>query len=128
MICGSCGYRAIPALSKFCNHCGAEIPAIELLQYSGMSHDRGLFRVTFPPQEEEFDCEDEARDAVRHSSWCEDYEFKGEVEIEFVRSTTTSETHPYICGTCGEMVSETDNLRCNGCGEVNWVKRSTLTE
>jgi len=132
MECSNCNSHSGVG-SKFCNKCGTPFSTEQELPYVGVSKTRGIFRVTFAPQEREFNNEDAVADAVRHSYWNQDTEFKGVETIEFVRSTVTPETHPFECATClndegNETVSESEGGRCENCGEVNWQRREVTPE
>ena len=91
--CNSCKNSSADSQASFCSRCGAQYLQEEKLPYLGESKTRGIYRVTFPPQEGEFDHLDAAQDAIRHSAWGEDREFVGEVKIEFVRK------YRYYCDT-----------------------------
>lgn len=129
MLCKNCDKSTSDTGASFCSGCGTPYTEEEKFLYIGTQATRGIYRVTFPPQEGEFDHEDHVNDAIRHSAWNEDREFEGEPKVEFVRSTVTPETHPYECGVCkaddsGEnIVSVTNEGRCENCGEVNWLRR-----
>ena len=123
--CSQCGLTTHTRPANFCSSCGAAYSNEEKLPYMGASPTRGIYRITFPAQEEEFDHKDEVWDAIRHSTWNEDYPFEGTPTVEFIRSTVTPETHPFECGSCNIIVAETNTGRCTNCGEVRWERRST---
>lgn len=122
MKCLRCGNRSDGKTANFCSQCGIKYPEESDLPFIGVHKERGIFRITFAPVEDEFDHQDGAEDAARHSGWNEDNEFK-HYKVEFVRSTVTAETHPFICGSCGLMVVEHTEGKCENCGETNWIHR-----
>jgi hypothetical protein len=105
---------------KFCSNCGAEYPK-EYFLYIGKNIDRAVYRIILKPLEDVYDSEDQILDEARHSCWGEDGPIEVE-KIERLRSAITDE-YIYICANCKEYVSEYTEGKCNGCGEVNWVKR-----
>lgn len=125
--CQSCLLGTVES-ARFCPACGERFPAETLLPYIGVASECGIYRVTFPPQEREFQHEDAARDAARHASWNNDGEFEGRFTVEFVRSTATPKTHPYECSNCkppNMMVSQSNEGRCALCGGAEWIRRVT---
>ena len=130
LTCTNCRRITRDDSAIFCSACGERLPKKEKVALVGVCASRGVYRIIFPPQEEEFNHEDSAWEAVRHSSWNGDHSFEGEAAVEYVRSVVGPDTHPYECKTCKakgkvhETVSETDQGRCIDCGEVNWQRRS----
>ena len=122
MECPVCGHVSDGLTAKFCSECGTKYLDGRTLPYIGASKHQGIFRITFAPVESEFTHEDAARDAARHSVWNEDHELRVHT-IEFIRSTVTAETHPFICGECGGTVAEHTAGRCEYCGKNNWIPR-----
>ena len=120
--CKNCDNHHLPSDAKFCPQCGTEYTREDKLPYIGECPEKGVFRITFAPVEGEFDHEDEANDAARHSHWNTDDEF-GDYTLEKLRSTVTPETHPYICGECRDYVAEHTEGKCSGCGAKKWRKR-----
>ena len=118
MICSKCEKRISLEGAQFCPHCGSPQEVEKQLPYVGERIDKAVYRLTFAPVEGEFDNEDSAWEAVRHSSWDKDREF-GECTVDCMRSLVSPETHPLICGSCGRVVSNTAEGRCMGCGEVS---------
>jgi hypothetical protein len=112
--------------AKFCDQCGTAVseekPLNDNLPYVGKSVDRGVYRITFDPVEGEFDSEDAAHDAARHSCWNEDCEFE-HAHVERAYSTVPAEEFPFICSNCEEYVSPTKEGKCGDCGAVAWVRR-----
>ena len=130
LTCGQCKTITRDDSANFCASCGAVFLKEEEVPCVGVPASRGVYRITFPAQEEEFDHEDSAWEAVRHSSWNGDHSFEGDATVEFIRSVVGPGTHPYECVTCKakgkvhETVSVTDQGRCTDCGNVNWQRRS----
>ncbi len=128
--CEHCDRSTEDTATRFCGFCGERFSDEARLPFIGEPVGRGIFRVTFPPQEGEFCCEEDVRIAVRSSVWDVDNRFTGEIRVEFVRSTVTPETHPLECGTCKDdpdienTVSSTDRGRCEQCDTVNWLLRT----
>ncbi len=122
LTCIKCGQNNRDDSANFCPSCGTAYPLDQKKPYVGVFKKRGNFRITFDPVVGEFDHEDEAIDAARHSSWNEDSEF-GEYKVEILESTVTPDTHPYICGECGDYVTDNPSGKCSGCNSTNWVKR-----
>ena len=127
MRCNECGQYEGDNSSNFCKKCGAKFQKENKLPCIGKFKETGIYRITFAPVEDEFSADDSANDAARHSSWFEDREFD-DYEIEFVKSTVTRATHPYICNNCHQHVSEHTEGRCGDCGEQNWIQRTDETE
>ncbi len=125
--CANCAYLSKND-SKFCGWCGTLLSVVQELPYVGDGAGKGIFRITYAPQEREFRSEDHVRDFLRRSTFGEDGEFKGDVKIQFVLSTVTKETHPFECTDCkntpNAIVSVTDQGLCQGCGKKNWVRRA----
>jgi len=129
-ICSNCGASTLISNVKYCDQCGTQYPKEQPLPRVGKYISHGAYRITFPPQEAEFESEDVAQDAAMNSWWDENREFEGEVTVEEVSNVTTPETHPFECAICKadesrvNVVSETDQGRCIDCSNVNWVRRS----
>ena len=54
--------------------------------------------------------------------WNEDDEFPN-FTLKKISSTVTAATHPYICGGCGDYVSEHTDGKCQGCDAQDWQLR-----
>lgn len=63
----------------------------------------------------------EAVDEVLEFSFFNGEEELDSPEVVFVKKATSLETHPFMCGDCHIIVSETDNGRCCDCGAKNWI-------
>lgn len=92
------------------------------MKYVGEDIDKGVYRITFPPVEDEFNHLDSARDAARHSGWGEDQEFS-DYTVEKVKSTVTPDLYPYVCGGCAGFVHTDNSGACEGCGSTDWKAR-----
>ncbi|MBT6691011.1 hypothetical protein HOB10_01605 [Candidatus Parcubacteria bacterium] len=122
MECKNCGHSHDPSTAKFCSECATEYTPEDKLPWIGDCKDRGVFRITFAAVEGEFDHDDAATDAARHSNWNEDDEFPN-FTLKKISSTVTAATHPYICGGCGDYVSEHTDGKCQGCDAQDWQLR-----
>jgi endogenous inhibitor of DNA gyrase (YacG/DUF329 family) len=129
-ICPGCQKRS-PEENSYCPFCGNRLPSEPELPTIGEWGAQGLYRIVFPPQEEEFSSEDAALEAVRRSAWDGDREFEGAVSVTLVRSTVTKETHPFQCSNCRKtkgfsepIVAPHRNGRCEYCGQMDWEPRT----
>ncbi len=122
MECNKCN-TIISKEDNFCRGCGTAIPKEQKIPLIGSYKEAGIYRITFSPVEDEFSGKEQVEDKARHSLWGEDREFEG-FKVEKVRSTVTKKTHPYVCGTCNQYVSENTDGECSGCGGQNWKKRA----
>ncbi len=125
--CRICNASKKDETAKYCSQCGNPYSIAEQLKYISELRSKGIYRVTFPPQEGEFDSMYKALSAVSHSAWNEDREFDGQAKVQLIESTVTIETHPYECGNCkntsNATVAKSKHGLCEYCDKSNWVHR-----
>jgi hypothetical protein len=111
---------------------------VEPLPYVGESPFKGVYRIAII-LEREFSSKEYAEECAQKSTLGEEEcRFidcdSSTVNVEFVRSTVTPETHPYICRYCRDEsdnhydsanppVSHTTEGRCEYCDQQDWTKR-----
>jgi hypothetical protein len=124
--CPKCSRTEQDNAAKFCSACGAQHGPAEL-PFVGVPATRGIYRITFPPQEGEFSSEESACDAVRHSHWNNGRPMEGGAKVEFVRSTVGVFSHPFECMNCSGTPSATVTPhiagKCGSCGGTSWRER-----
>lgn len=129
--CHNCNETTPHTGANFCSNCGESYPEIEKLPLVGVCRDTGIFRLKMTiPIERECLHIDDAKEELRRGQWDLD-SYHECFKVEFVRSTVTTKTHPYECGTCraeeedmsAVMVSETKDGVCETCNKVNWILR-----
>ena len=125
LTCSKCGESNRDDSANFCPKCGTAYPPEEKLPHIGEYKDTGIYRITFSPVESEFADVESAEEEARHSGWGRDGESFDNFKVKFLKSTVTTETHPYICGECGEYMTKDINGKCNGCDSTNWIKRKS---
>ena len=123
--CSNCGNETYSQNAVFCEKCGDRYP--EEIKYIGENRNKGIYRITFDPVEDEFDDEYGACDAARHSCWGTDSEFE-DYTVEKVKSLVTRGSYPLICNNCRQYVSDENSGCCGNCGANDWVERNDETE
>lgn len=131
--------------AKFCAQCGGEMEQHQPLPYTSEGPKKGIYRITIVV-EREFRNDDHAEECAHKSTLGEeecyfrdmtpDSRIDGAVpvKLEFVRSTVTPETHPYVCRFCRDEstsehdrsnppVSATTEGRCEWCDNQDWTLR-----
>ncbi len=127
LTCSNCAKESTDMDANFCSNCGTAYPQEQKIPLVGQPLSRGIFNITYPVIEEEFDNMDLAYDIASQGTWDGDSNFFEQTEeppnVVFVRTTVGIETHPYICAKCHYFVTNDITGKCNGCGEQNWVER-----
>lgn len=123
LICKKCAIkRYVSPDEVFCASCGAELPQ-QRLPYSGKHIESAEFKITFHPVVAVFDHQEAAREAAENSCWNEDSPLEG-FDVQPLDSVVPLDQYPYVCGECGNYVSDTKECRCGACGAVSWVNRT----
>lgn len=123
--CNQCGSTVFGYEPKFCSNCGEAFPDWPP-PYTGVPSDGGVYRLTFPPVEVEFDSRDLANETAHRTGWGRGGEGRFDsFEVEFVKTTVGPEKYPFVCRAeeCDGYVSDRNDHRCSCCGNMQWERR-----
>jgi len=128
--CPDCGQITQNPTAQYCWSCGTALALIgeKELPRVGVFATKSRFRITYKSVEGVFNCEEAAQEAADSAAWGEDREFIDGYTLENLGSDVPPEKYPYVCGGCGEYVSDTNEGKCGFCETQNWLMREGASE